>query len=200
MTKQEFIAELGARISQLPQKDIDEHLCFYSEIIDDRIEDGLSEDDAVCAIGSVDAIASQILSEAQSSGSERENTPPKKRFKPWVIVLLAVGSPLWISLGVSAVSLVFSLYVSLWSVIVALWASFGAIVCGGVGFVASGIGLALNSGVLPGLATVGIGLICAGLSVFLFFGCRLATKGTLKLTKSCFLLAKNYFNKKEAAK
>ena len=46
MNKKEFLSELQSKLCGLPQKDVDEHLSFYSEAIDDRIEDGLSEEEA----------------------------------------------------------------------------------------------------------------------------------------------------------
>ena len=45
MTKQEFLFELAMGISALPEDVADEHLSFYSEMIDDRIEEGFSEED-----------------------------------------------------------------------------------------------------------------------------------------------------------
>ena len=44
MHKQEFLDGLRARLRGLPEADIAERLAFYSEMIDDRTEDGLSEE------------------------------------------------------------------------------------------------------------------------------------------------------------
>ncbi|MBO7336520.1 MAG: hypothetical protein J6U42_06240 [Lachnospiraceae bacterium] len=63
MTKKEFLNELGIGLRGLPASDISERQSFYSEMIDDRIEDGLSEEEAVAQIGPVDKIVSQILME-----------------------------------------------------------------------------------------------------------------------------------------
>ena len=52
---------------------------------------------------------------------------------------------------------------------------------------------------LSGIAMIGAGLVLAGLSVFSFFGCREATKGSAWLTKKIAILIKNLFTKKEAA-
>ena len=60
MTKEEFISELRKKLSGLPEKEIEEGLSFYCEIIDDKIEEGFSEEEAVSGVGSVDEIASQI--------------------------------------------------------------------------------------------------------------------------------------------
>ena len=49
MGKQEFLAQLRKGLQGLPQEDIEERLTFYSEMIDDRMEEGLSEEEAVSA-------------------------------------------------------------------------------------------------------------------------------------------------------
>ncbi len=51
MSKQEFLAQLKDGLSGLPQSDIEERVAFYEEMIDDRIEEGLSEEQAVSEIG-----------------------------------------------------------------------------------------------------------------------------------------------------
>ena len=47
MNKEEFIAELKDGLSGLPQNDIDERVLFYTEMIDDRMEEGMSEEEAI---------------------------------------------------------------------------------------------------------------------------------------------------------
>ena len=47
MTKFEFLEELRNGLNGLPKNEIEERISFYSEIIDDYIEDGLSEEHAV---------------------------------------------------------------------------------------------------------------------------------------------------------
>ena len=44
MRKQEFIAVLRKKLSALPRRDAEERIAFYSEMIDDRIEEGLLEE------------------------------------------------------------------------------------------------------------------------------------------------------------
>lgn len=63
MNKADFLSELKARLSGLAEADIASSLDYYGEMIDERIEDGLSEGEAVAAIGSVEQAAEQILSE-----------------------------------------------------------------------------------------------------------------------------------------
>ena len=63
MTKAEFIEQLRKKLTEIPVCGIEERLDFFSEIIDDRIEEGFSEEQAVASIGSVDEVTMQILSE-----------------------------------------------------------------------------------------------------------------------------------------
>ena len=61
MNRTEFIAELTAAIRDLSKDDVARVLEYYGEMIDERVEDGMSESEAVAALGSVDAIAAQIM-------------------------------------------------------------------------------------------------------------------------------------------
>lgn len=65
MNKQQFLDTIRDKIGALPPQDRERSLDFYSEIIDDRMEDGLTEEQALEAIGSVEEVAAQILQEAQ---------------------------------------------------------------------------------------------------------------------------------------
>ena len=88
MTKQEFLVDLGLGLSCLPQEDAEERLSFYSEMIDDRIEEGLSEEEAVREMGAVDGIVSQIVAEVPLSKLVKKKIKPKRRLRAWEIVLL----------------------------------------------------------------------------------------------------------------
>lgn len=197
MHKQEFLAELRKGLSGLPQEDIEERLTFYTEMIEDRIEEGLSEEEAVAAVGSVPEIVTQVVAETPLVKIAKERMKPKRELEAWEIVLLVLGSPIWFSLGIAALSVIFSVYITLWSVIVSFWAGFGSLVACALALIAVGIGFALSSFKLSGIAMIGAGLVCAGLSIFLFFGCKASTQGAVWLTKKIALWIKNLFIKKE---
>jgi len=181
MNKKEFLAQLRKRLSGLSKEEIEERLIFYTELIEDHMEEGLSEKEAVLAVGSVEEIIAQVKADTPSAKKT------KRQMKAWEIVLLVLGSPIWLSLGIAAVSVIFSLYVVLWSVIISLWAVFGSIVaCAFAGIVAGTIFIITGKG-LVGMAMIGAGIICAGFSIFMFYGCKAATKGVLVFTKKCFV-------------
>ncbi len=200
MGKQEFLAELRAGLSGLPQNDIEERLTFYSEMIDDRMEEGLSEEDAVSEIGTVDEIISRSLAETPLAKIVKEKVKPKRTLKAWEIVLLALGSPLWLSLSVAVFAVILAFYAVIWALIVSLWAievSFAA--CSLMGIVTSVV-FWIRGNVFTGIAMLGVGMFCAGLSIFLFFGCKNATQGILRLTKKMALDIKSLFIGKENGK
>ena len=199
MLKQEFLAQLRDALCGLPQRDIDERLTFYSEIIDDRMEDGLPEEEAVAAVGSVDEIFAQVVADIPFSKIVKERIKPKRRLTAWEIVLLALGSPIWLTLGIAAFAVILSLYISLWAVVISLWAVFGSLVGCALGGIVAAIVFACSGNLLTGIAVLGAGILLAGLSIFMFFGCKAATKGTVLLAKEMALGIKHCFIKKEAA-
>ena len=222
MTKLKFLLELEKKLSALPQEDIEERLTFYSEIIEDRVEEGITEEDAVAQIGNIEEIAAQILAEHTAepppcSGEKVtvEEFPvageqkPKRTHKTWEIVLLALGSPIWISLliavlavafslVVSVLAIGFSLVVSLWAVVVSLWAVFVSLVACAVALPIAAVYFICIGYTLSGLAVIGTSLVCAGLAIFFFYGCKLATKGMARLTKLAAISLKKCFHRKEA--
>lgn len=200
MSKQEFLSQLYKGLSGLPKDDIEERVTFYKEMIEDRIEDGLSEEEAVNGIGNIDEIISQIVSDIPLTNLIKEKVIPKKRLKAWEIILLVLGSPIWLSVLIAVIAVFFSLYVVLWSVIVSLWSVFVSMIACALGFVASGIGFTCGGYVLSGVAMMGVGVMCAGLSIFVFYGCKALTKGIVIFTKKLTVWTKNCFIKKEEAR
>ncbi|MBO4419028.1 MAG: DUF1700 domain-containing protein [Oscillospiraceae bacterium] len=200
MDKQAFLNRLREGLNGLPQDDIAERLNFYSEMIDDRVEEGLTEEAAVNEIGPVDQIAAQILRETPITKLVREKVRPNHRLQVWEIILLVLGAPIWLSLLVSAAAVVLSVYVVLWAVILSLWAVEISIAVSAL----AGIGMSVFQFVrgqkTQALAFLSVGTLLAGLSIFLFFGCMAATEGILRLTKKIALWVKSLFLRKENAR
>ena len=122
MNKQEFLSALQQELSGIPQNDKEERLNFYSEIIDDRIEDGLTEDQAISELGTIQDIVMQTMSEISLTKLVKEKIKPTRTLRAWEIVLLVLGSPIWLSLVIALCAVVISLYAVIWSLIVSLWA------------------------------------------------------------------------------
>ena len=119
MKKNEFISELKAGLSKLSAKETKERLIFYSEMIDDKIEEGLSEEQAVASIDAPKDIAAQIMRDIKL---QKRKTKEKRKLKPWEITVLILGSPLWITLLLVAAAVVLTIFAVMFSINLVLWA------------------------------------------------------------------------------
>ena len=197
MRKQEFLDKLKASLWAMPEADKQRSMDYYAEMIDDRMEDGLSEEEAVAAIGDLDEIVRQILTESPRPPAtvKKEQKQQKRGLEPWMIVLLVLGSPLWISLVTAAVSVVFSVYVSLWSVVLVLYTVAVAVGAAAIGCI---VGSFFMIGRTATIAVAwGAALLCTGLAILLFLLGNLAAKGMIELTKLCWQGVKSIFQRKE---
>ncbi len=197
MNKQEFLQSLRDGLSGLPQEDMGRAIDFYEEMIDDRMEEGLEEENAIAEIGTVDEVVSQIISEIPLAKLVKERVKPKRKMSVWEIVLLVLGSPIWLSLLIAIFAVILSLYVAIWSVVVSLWSVEASFIGCAIGGVVAGIVFISTNHLEAGIFMIGAGIICASLSIFMLFGCKGATKGLVLLTKKMALGIKNWFVKKE---
>ena len=198
MNKETFLRELRKELSGLPQEDIDERISFYSEMIDDRVEDGTPEADAVDKIGTVDAVKGQIMSEIPLAKLVRERVKPKRSLNVWEIVLLVLGSPVWIPLMIAAGAILLAVYIVIWAAVICVFAadlSLAAAALAG----AAGIVLYLKAGNPAGaLFSFGTGAACAGLAILLVFASAWLTKAVVKMTGRVLLGIKTSFVGREA--
>lgn len=197
MLKADFLKELEKKLSGLPQADIDERLNFYSEMIDDRMEDGLSEEEAVAAIGTVDEVYEEIVSEIPLSKLVKKKFSKDRKMSSWEIALIILGSPIWFSLLIALVSVAFSAYVVLWSLIVSVWAVGVSLVATAVGLLVGTVFFMIRGFILSGFAVLGAALFLLGFSFVFLYLCKLSTKGVVFLTKKLTLLIKSMFIRKE---
>lgn len=193
MTKLDFLFALQSRLEGLPKDEVRERIGFYAEMIEDRMEEGNSEEAAVAAVGSVEEIAAQIAADLGGVPAEKPRTP----MKAWEIVLLVLGAPVWVPLALSALAVVLSLYASLWALIISLWAVFASLAACGVAALALAVGFLLTGKAAEGLAVLGAGLVLVALSLFVLWGCKAATAGAVLLTKKPALWLKDRFAGKE---
>ena len=200
MNKAQFLEDLRSRLSGLPRQELDERLVFYSEMIDDRIEDGLDEEAAVAEIGPADKVARQIMEDIPLSALVKERVRSNRSPKAWEIVLLVLGFPLWFPLLIAAGAVLLSLYAVLWALVLSLWAVEFSLIVSAFAGVAGGIFLLLRGSAVQGLTLISAGLVLAGLAIFLFYGCVAAVKGSVQLTKKLALGLKSLFVGKERTK
>lgn len=200
MTKQEFLAELERSLAGLPQEDIRERLSFYSEMIDDRIEEGKTEEAAVAEVGGIDEIVTQILADYPLAKIVRDKVKPQRSLKAWEIVLIILGFPVWLPLLIAAFAILLSVYIVIWSLVVTVWAVDLSFALGAPGCVVLMVMYLIQGSVPAGLAALGAGLFLTGCTILLFYGGIGTTKGVIQLTRGILLGIKKIFIGKEGMK
>lgn len=185
MNKEQFIAGLRARLSYLPASETEKSISFYSECIDDRIEDGMSEEEAVAAMGDIDSVARSIETELplstivkQRIKNDRE-TPGGSAL--W-IVLAIVGFPVWLPLLIAFGAVVLAVYVSIWAVIISLYAVLAALVLAGICVLIYAMARLASLGVFAGLMLLGAAAVCIGLALALLPPMCYLAKQLVKVT------------------
>ena len=200
MTKRQFLDELRARLSPLPQLDIEKTIAFYSEMIDDRMDDGLTEEEAVSKMESPAVIANRIISESNYPPVIINPQPQKQKQKGnytalW-ITLAVLGLPIWGSLLLTFICVVLTVYISIWAVIISLFAAAIALAVSAVGCMIAGAVIS-SSSVFAFIFSIGAALVCAGISILMFIVSIAAAKGIVKITAYLFRKLRSAFSRKK---
>lgn len=199
MNKQQFIDEIKLRVEGLPEEEVTKSIDYYSEMIDDRIEDGMTEEEAVEAVGTVDDAVKGILENIPLTKVIKAKTKPSRKLRAWEIVLLVIGSPIWFPLLVCAILLLVLFYCIIWICVIAFFAVDLAFIAGGLAaFIAGIIGL-FHMGPTYPLLAIGAGLFLLGGGLMLLIPLIKLAKVTGKLAKVIVLWIKSWFVPKKPA-
>ncbi|MBQ4072017.1 MAG: DUF1700 domain-containing protein [Clostridia bacterium] len=119
MTKNEFLDKIREGLKDLSSVDVDRTVDFYKEIIEDRVEEGRTEEEAVAALGDVELIIENVKKENETDPVPTEAKKPREArgmgegAKGALGILISIGSIIYsilfyaviIALGMSAVAL-----------------------------------------------------------------------------------------------
>ena len=183
MKKDEFLLALEEKLSGLPKDDIKASIEYYSEMIDDRIEEGIDEEEAVRELGNVSDITNQILGEIPLSKLVKEKIRRRRALKAWEIVLIILGSPVWLPVLAAVGVVALAVIAVLWSVVITFYSVDVAIGAVALGSIPLGIVSIVIGNVGGGLCWLGASLFCAGVCIFAFFGCDLFAKLVVFISK-----------------
>ena len=159
MTKADFLRLLERALSQLSEEERQKNLEYYSELLDDMMEEGMT-----AKLGSPNQIAQSILQEMPLGKLVSTRMKPRSGWTPLAIVLAVVGSPVWVPLLLAGVAVVLVLFVSIWAL---GFAAVAVVIALAVAVVAAPI-IAIRVAVLTlpvGLMLLGAGLVLLGLCV-----------------------------------
>lgn len=119
MTKETFLKRLGDLLACLPADQIEESKAFYAEAIADRMEDGMTEEEAVAALGAPGEVAEAILDDLPAVPRAIAKTRRRSNTLLWVLAI--VGSPLWIVLALAFAAVAIMVYLCIWALALCVW-------------------------------------------------------------------------------
>ena len=190
MTKNEFVFELRKRLNGISKDAIDSRIEFYSEMIDDAMEEGLNEEEAVNKIGSIDEVVNKILEETPLHSIVKEKAKMTRKPKAWEIVLLILGFPLWFPLLITGCVLALVAYLLIWVFVLVIYVVCISCAAGSIGgLVMAIINVASGNPVAGGLY-IACAIAGAGLAILAYYASIYVTKLVIKLTKKSVLKIK----------
>lgn len=197
MNKEEYLDAIRGRISAMPADDINRFMDYYSEMIDDRMEDGLSEDEAVADMGSPDAAVEQILEEMPLTKLVKEKIKPKHELKAWEVVLIVLGSPVWIPLLITAAVLLLTLWIVAFALLISFYAVVLSFVVAGICGLICTIPLFIANNPYTAVLMLGAALIGIGIAILFVVSVKPVTVGIFKVCRASVNGIKRMFVKEK---
>lgn len=168
MNKEEYLVKLRQALTDIAISNVESRIEYYSEMIDDRIEDGMSEEEAVNSMESIESIIETSRMEKpmpvlvkEKVQKSKEAAEEKGHGALWV-VLAIIGFPIWLPLLLVFGGIILVLYILLWVLVFVCFSVELAVAASALGCLA-----------LPfltfGNLTVPSVMMCVG-GVFLFAG------------------------------
>lgn len=154
MSKREFFRKMELCLVDLPYEERIKFINYYDEIINDYLESGLSEFDAIERIGNPKEIAAKLLEEMGIKQFVSSKSIKNR-------CLIIVTFPVWATIFLSVSTVLVSILLSLIAI------EFGLIIVGIVSCFGSPIVMS-NYHISVGIVQLGMGIISIGISITLF--------------------------------
>lgn len=190
MTRELFLEQLQIALTDAKIEHVDSLVEYYNEMICDRIEDGMEEQDAIAALGSIDEIIKEMILEkpigtlVKDTVTKSHHTAKESGKNTLWMVFIILGSPLWIPLLLTLLIILGVIYMIPWIMIMTFFiilASFGISALAGI---ISFVNCLISMDIGTALVSLGVALILGSLSVFLVKPVLWLTKQTLQLGAS----------------
>ena len=156
--------ELREEVSRLRALNIDTLHSPEAEAIADRMEDGMSEEEAVAAMGTPGEVAEATLDDLPAVPRAIAKTRRRSTALLWVLTI--VGSPVWVPLLLAFAAVAVTVYVCIWVLALCVWviaATLGAVGAASLALVAAGVAVGHVPYVIVmlgcGLAFIGVALL-----------------------------------------
>ena len=202
MSREEYLNGLREKLSQNKIPGIDAMIEFYDEAIADRIEDGMSEEEAVGSMEEADSIVKSALLDKPITTLMADSVRKKHKeanesgHGTLFVVLTVVCFPIWFPLLVAFLAIIFSLYVAMWAVVVSIYAVELSFAIGSVAALLASLTFIMGQIPFPtALALLGCACLLAGLAILMWKPIVAITKWMISLIKAVFRSIKSVFVK-----
>lgn len=187
MNRSQFMAELSARLSQLPPEELSSALLYYSEYFDDAGQE--NEAQVISELGAPEQVAAQII-EDYAAKYGRIPELPKNEAKEksgagsntLMLVLAICAAPIVLPIALALV-------ITAFAVVFAFLVASGALIAAGITVSCAAFAVVMQSPPTT-LLFLGAGLIVTGIGLAFMVGSVVLTKVTFKgaaaLTYRCF--------------
>ena len=179
MDRQEFFRQLTVLLLELPLYEREQAISYYREIIDDAIEDGKTEEEAVESLGDVNVLAEEIIAEHQAYKPKKQSAG----HKTLVTVLVVLGFPVWGSLLLAAACLLLCAYILIYVPLICLGSMAFAFLAASLWAIIGTPFLIMAEGLGTGVIQLGTGIVVFGLSALSFVGFWQVKKGVKTSSK-----------------
>lgn len=181
MNKWEYLDRLTELLACLPPDHRIESVSFYAEMIDDRMEDGMTEEEAVAALDPPGVAAEAILDELPAVPRVVAKTRRKSRALLWTAVI--VGSPIWLSLAAAFLVTAVAIYACIWLLAACIWLlAIGLVLGAPIGVFLFAVGIMVGN-VPFSVAELGAGLFSGAIGVLCLRGAYVASKQLARLSR-----------------
>ena len=167
MTKEQYLSELALKLIKLPEDERKNAINYYTEYIDDALENGKTMQDVEAALGNPNEVAANIIAD-YSVNRVKEKPSLTNGLKALIAVLGVFAFPIAAPAAIAIIVVIFALIITVFSVAFSLiMAAFGIFIAV---VVLLGVSVALIfTDPILGMATLGASLIASGVLIFLAY-------------------------------
>jgi len=195
MSKSEFIRSLDRMLSQLPENERKRHTGYYEELIDDMVESGINEYDAVTKLGDPKSIANDILTDTPLPLLVKTKVRPSGGWTALTIILAILSCPIWLPIVIALFATLIAVYAVFWVIVIAFAAIILGLVFGGLAVVIVSP-FAIGTSFGASLLMIGWSLTAVGIGILLCYMVYWAGLGIVNLTKLIARWIKSLFIRK----
>jgi len=198
MSREEYLSTLREELGKQNVSNIDNMVEYYDEMLCDRMEDGMTEEEAVNSMESIaDIVSAAILDRPVpvlvKEKVQKSHEKAKNNGNGWLwIVLAVIGFPVWLPLMITAVVLILTFFIVFWVLVLSLF-----IVLISIG-ISSVICLVTAFSVFVGFVPIqasivllGAALLLGGLCILIWNPCWMILKGSGKIFSALVLSVKH---------